>query len=66
MSVRHDAGMDQRIRDLSAEMCSLLDEQSKLLNAGARLNEMSGEELGEYAFRNDRIHLLCRELSDLV
>jgi hypothetical protein len=66
VSVRHDAGMDQRIRDLSAEMCSLLDEQSKLLNNGAKLSEMSGKELGEYAIRNDRIHLLCQELSDLV
>ena len=64
--MRHDAGVDQRIRDLSAEMCSLLDDQSRLLNSGARLSEISGEQLGEYAVRNDRIHLLCQELNDLV
>jgi hypothetical protein len=64
--VRHDAGMDQKIRDLSAAMCSLLDEQSKLLNKGAKFSEMSGEELGDYAVRNDRIHQLWQELNDLV
>jgi hypothetical protein len=32
----------------------LLDEQSRLLNSGTRLSEMSGEELSRYAARATR------------
>jgi len=55
-----------RIREISTEMCHLLDEQTKLLNNGTSLCHMSREELGGYAQRNDRIHQLCTELNDLV
>jgi len=54
-----------RIREISTEMCLLRDEQSKLLNNGTSLSRMSREEIGGYAQRNDRIHQLCTELTSL-
>jgi hypothetical protein len=59
--------MDQnRLRDISTEMCSLLEEQSRLLNSGRHLTDMSGDELDGYSHRNKRLTDLAKELGELV
>ena len=55
-----------RVREISAEMCRLLDEQSKLLNSETKLTDLSGPELDGYAHRNERLTQLTKELSELV
>ena len=63
----HNAWMNQdRVRQISEEMCHLIDEQSRLLNGATRLGEMSGEELDGYFQRNDRIGQRAKELNGLV
>jgi len=54
-----------RIREISSEMCLLRDEQSKLLTTERLSVAWSREEIGGYAQRNDRIHQLCTELTSL-
>jgi hypothetical protein len=54
-----------RIGEISFEMCSLLDAQSKLLTSQTKLIDMSVEEVDGYSQRNDRIGQLCKELSEL-
>jgi hypothetical protein len=59
--------MDQnRIREISIKICSLLEEQSKLLNSGRKLIHMSADELDGYSQRNQRLTDLAKELSELV
>ena len=55
-----------RVRQISEEMCWLIDEQSRLLNGVTKLGDMSGEELDGYSRRNDRIGQLAKELNALV
>jgi len=52
------------MREISREMCSLLDQQSKFLNSPRVLSAMSAEEVEGYARRNDRLNELLRELSE--
>jgi hypothetical protein len=47
-------------------MCSLLEEQSRLLNSGRHLTDMSGDELDGYSHRNKRLTDLAKELGELV
>jgi len=54
----------ERMREISTEMCSLLDQQSKFLNNPRVLSAMSAEEVEGYARRNDRLNQLLRELSE--
>ena len=51
------------MREISAEMSGLIDQQSTLLNSETILIEMSGEELSGYAQRSDRLSQLSQELS---
>jgi len=52
------------MHEISTEMCSLLDQQSKFLNNGCALSAMSAEEVEGYARRTDRLNQLLRELSE--
>jgi hypothetical protein len=56
---------DERMHEISAEMCGLLDQQSKLLNSRRNLCAMSAEEMDVYAHRNERLLQLSKELADL-
>jgi hypothetical protein len=49
-------------QEIITEMCSLLDEQSGLLNGPLTLAGMGGEQLGAYEKRNDRLRELCQDL----
>jgi hypothetical protein len=61
------SGMDQnRIREISTEMCRILDEQSRVLNKGAKLTELSGEELEGYSHKRQRLRELSKELNELL
>jgi hypothetical protein len=55
-----------RLREITAEMCSLLDHQSVLLSSEVKLTDMSEADLGSYIGRNDRLNQLCKELNRLV
>jgi hypothetical protein len=55
-----------RIREISAEMCRLLNEQSRLLNSETELTDMSGDELDGYSHKDERLTELAKELRELV
>jgi hypothetical protein len=55
-----------RIREISAEMCKLLDEQSALLTSATALIQMTEQQLTSYTHRNERINQLSKELAQLV
>lgn len=55
-----------RLREITAETCSLLDHQSVLLSSEVKLTDMSEADLGSYIGRNDRLNQLCKELNRLV
>ena len=52
------------MREISTEMCGLLDLQSNFLNSTRTLSAVSAEEVEAYAHRNDRLNQLSRELSE--
>ena len=54
----------ERMREISTEMCGLLDLQSNFLNSTRTLSAVSAEEVEAYAHRNDRLNQLSRELSE--
>jgi hypothetical protein len=56
----------ERIHEISTEMCSLLDQQSKFLNSTRTLNAISAEEVEAYAHRNNRLNQLREELDELT
>ena len=55
-----------RLREIAAEMCRLVDQQSALLSSEVKLTDMSEAELARYSARNDRLNQLCKELTTLV
>lgn len=57
---------EARLREISIEMCRLLDDQSRVLNDRLKLNDISGEEMNRYARRAERLHQLAKELGALV
>jgi hypothetical protein len=63
----HPAGMNHfRIREITAEMCDLLNEQIEWLKSPTGfLTDVSGEEVDGYKHRNDRLCQLGAELSEL-
>jgi hypothetical protein len=58
VGVDHD-----RVREISTEMCGLLDEQTRLLHSPTTLTDMSGDQVEGYTQRNDRLHQLFKELN---
>jgi hypothetical protein len=56
----------ERVHEISAEMCSLLDQQSKFLNSTRTLNAISAEEVEAYAHRNNRLNQLRKERDELA
>jgi hypothetical protein len=44
----------------------ILDEQSRVLNKGAKLTELSGEELEGYSHKSQRLRELSKELNELL
>ena len=52
------------MHEISTEMCSLLDQQSKFLNSGCALSAMSAEDVEAYVHRNDRLNQLSKEMSE--
>jgi hypothetical protein len=56
----------ERVHEISTEMCSLLDQQSKFLNGTRTLNAISAEEIEAYAHRNNRLNELRKELDELT
>jgi hypothetical protein len=57
---------DERMNDISAEMCCLLDQQAKMLDSRPTLSALSAEEVDVYAHRNDRLLDLSKELDELT
>jgi hypothetical protein len=55
-----------RVKEISAEMSGLLEQQSKMLSSQTKLLEMSGETVDEYLLRYERLRLLAQELSAIV
>jgi hypothetical protein len=55
---------EDRLRQISAEMYGLLDEQRRLLNNAAELAEMGEEAKDECVGRNRRLLRLAQELSE--
>ena len=55
----------ERMHEISTEICSLLDQQSKLLNSRRTLSDMNAAEIEAYAHRNSRIGQLAKELSEM-
>jgi hypothetical protein len=64
--MHHGKMNSNRIREISVEMCRLLNEQSRLLNSETNLTEMSGDELNGYSRRNERLTELAKELREVV
>jgi hypothetical protein len=63
----HHSGVDHdRVREISAEICGLLAEQTRLLNSVTTLTDMSGEDVDGYTQRNDRLRQLSDELNELA
>ena len=50
----------KRIHEISTEMCSLLDQQTKFLNGHRVLSAMSAEVVEDYAHRSERLNQLSR------
>lgn len=55
-----------RIKEISAEMSRLLEQQSKMLGSPTKLPEMSGDMVDEYFQRYERLRELARELGTIV
>jgi hypothetical protein len=55
----------ERIRAINAEMSSLCEQQSKLLNAGKPLTDVEPEEMERYAERYERLRELCKKLTEV-
>ena len=53
------------MHESSVEMCELVDQQSELLNSRPTLSAMSAEEVEAYAYRNNRINQLSKELGEM-
>jgi hypothetical protein len=53
------------MHEISIEMCELVDQQSELLNSRPTLNALSAEEIEAYAYRNNRISQLSKELGEM-
>jgi hypothetical protein len=51
--------------EITAEMTSILAQQSTRLSSSAKFAEMSDEELSLYIRRTERLRQLSKELSDL-
>jgi hypothetical protein len=55
----------ERMHEISAEMCCLLDQQSSLLDSRPALSTLSSEEVEAYSRRNDLLYELYTRLIDL-
>jgi hypothetical protein len=58
----------ERIREISTELCSIVEQQSGILLAGrvGSFTDMTTEEADGYFQRSDRLCELCKELNELV
>jgi hypothetical protein len=54
-----------RIKEISAEMCHLVNQQSKVLSSEIRFAEMSEEEVAGYLERTQRLKQLSHELKEI-
>ena len=52
----------ERMHDISAAMCILVDQQLKLVGTRWALNTLNTEEIQQYAHRNDLLYELSKRL----
>jgi hypothetical protein len=55
----------ERMHEISAEMCGLLDQQAELLDSRPTLSALSAEEVDVYAHRNDLLYELYTRLIEV-
>ena len=55
----------ERMHEISAEMCCLLDQQSSLLDSRPALSTLSSEEVEAYSHRDNLLYELYTRLIDL-
>jgi hypothetical protein len=55
----------ERLHEISAEMCGLLEQQAELLESKPTLRALSAEEVDVYAHRNELLNELSTRLIEL-